>query len=79
MFGFVQKKEQERMMREGKLADDDEEAIKNCVLVCIIPTHLILLKENWESWVFLKDPELLKDYKKQAVKKGGVPTVPEPK
>lgn len=60
-------------------ADDDEEAIKNSVLVCIIPTHLILLKEHWESWVFLKNPETLRDYKKQAVKKGGVATVPEPK
>ena len=59
-------------------ADDDEEAIKNSVLVCIIPTHLILLKEHWESWVFLKNPETLRDYKKQAVKKGGA-TVPEPK
>lgn len=65
MFGFVQKKEAEAA------ADDDEEAIKNSVLVCIIPTHLILLKEHWESWVFLKNSETLRDYKKQASKKLG--------
>lgn len=42
MFGFVQKQE-----AAATGADDDEEAIKNSVLVCIIPTHLILLKEHW--------------------------------
>jgi len=73
MFGFVQKKE------AGMTVDDDEEAIKNSVLVCIIPTHLILLKEHWESWVFLKNPETLRDYKKQAVKKGGVTAAQEAK
>lgn len=40
LFAFVQAKEE--------YAQEEPEAIPNTVLVCLIKTHLVLLKEKWD-------------------------------
>lgn len=46
----------------------NSEVIKNCVLVCIVNTHLVLLKEKWHLWNFRDDKGNIidiQDYKKK--------------
>lgn len=59
-------------------AEEDSEVIRNSVLVCIIKTHLILLKEQWDKWKFFKSSKddqgkavnkELKEYKRDVRKK----------
>lgn len=65
MFEFVQK--------NGNYQDQEPEVIKNSVYVCIIKSSLILLKEKWHKWEFLKsdkdDQEQVKKYKVTAKRK----------
>ena len=44
--------------------EEDGLQIANAVYVCIIGGFVILLKENWDKWTFIKDTEGLKRAKK---------------
>ena len=64
--------------KRAESAEEDSEVIRNSVLVCIIKTHLILLKEQWDRWKFFKSSKdeqgravnkELKEYKKTAEKR----------
>ena len=43
--------------------DEHEQEIQNPVLVFIFNRHLMILKEVWANWVFVKDQAELKGYK----------------
>jgi len=48
--------------------DEDELQIANAVYVCIVRDFVILLKENWEKWTFMKESKELKRHKKNREK-----------